>query len=169
MPEWGVGWECVGVSGGWGVWKAQHYCLSAVSSDAGLLWRRSQLCPPHTHTHTWLPLLPRRRVKMRRTLSPVKGSGLLPNSSQRQCQFVSVCVCSRVYISVWLLNKLFLIVGEECRPMRRLLFQRLPNFQPLTFTCTNHHYYNSCVFSYHPYSEFTLSFVLLCCLLLYTP
>lgn len=62
---------------------------TALLFECGELRRRSIVTPVAAvpHTHTWLPLLPRHRVKIRRTL---------PNSSQRQCQLVSahVFVCA---------------------------------------------------------------------------
>ena len=109
-----------------------------------------------------LSLSPSVSLSLSLSLSPVKGSGLLPNGSLRQCQFVYLRVC----ISVRLLNKLFLIGGEERRAVRRLVFQKLPVFptSPHFTRADYRHYPFSCVFSYHSYSELTLSFVLLHCL-----
>lgn len=71
---------------GWGVRRAQHYCLSVVSADASLLWRWLQLCP----THIWFPLLPHRQIKMRRTLSERRG---LDSCQTAASASVILCVC----------------------------------------------------------------------------
>ena len=108
MQNWGRGGGggnhmCEGVSGGGVGGRLEG---TALLFECGELWRRSIVTPVAAvpHAHIWLPLRPHRRAKARRVL-PVRGSGLLPNSSQRQCQFVYLHLCA--CISVWLLNKQF--------------------------------------------------------------
>lgn len=135
--NWGVGWACAGLAeagdfGGHSTTVWMRWALTPVYCDAGCS------CAPHTHMASITA-----SSSGKDEAYALSSEGVWVPAKQQPAP-VSVCECARlcVWISVWLLNKLFLIVGEQYKAMHSLLFQQLPNFQPLTFTWTDHHHHH---------------------------
>jgi len=77
---------CAKVSRGWGAWRAQHYCLSAVSSDARLLCS----CAPYTHVVSITASL-----LSKDEAYALSSEGAWAPAKQQPAP-VSVCVCNSV-------------------------------------------------------------------------